>query len=128
MKTIFVFAVIIIFFSSCATVFSGTRCKVKIKDGIPAGAKIYVNGNYIGTAPLTVTVSKNGLKNKQTIITIKAEGYRAQEIILTRRIKISALVGDIIFTGGAGLIIDFLTGAIYKAYPGSINYNLEKQL
>jgi len=88
---------------------------------------VYVNGNYVGTTPITVTVSKNGLKNKQTTITIKADGYRAQDIILTRRIKISALVGDLLFTGGVGLIIDFIDGAIYKASPGEIKYSLEKE-
>lgn len=127
MKNIFLLSVLVLLFSSCATVFSGTRCTVKIKDGFPAGAKVYVNGNYVGTTPITVTVSKNGLKNKQTTITIKADGYRAQDIILTRRIKISALVGDLLFTGGVGLIIDFIDGAIYKASPGEIKYSLEKE-
>lgn len=127
MKNIFLFSLLVFLFSSCATVFSGTKCTVRVKDGVPAGAKVYVNGNYVGTAPITITVSKNGLKNRQTVVTVKADGYRTQEIILTRRIKISALVGDLLFTGGIGLIIDFIDGAIYKASPGEIKYDLEKQ-
>lgn len=114
-------------FSSCATVWSGTQCTVNVKNGVPEGAKIYVNGNYVGQAPIKVVISKNGLKNKQTVITIKADGYKSQDIILTRRLKISALIGDIIFTGGIGLIIDFATGAIYKAWPGTIQYTLDPE-
>lgn len=120
-------AVLMISLSSCATVWSGTRCTVKVKDGVPAGAKIYVNGNYVGTAPMDVVISKNGLKNKQTVITIKADGFKSQDIILTRRLKIGAFIGDIIFTGGIGLIIDFLSGSIYKAYPGTIHYSLDPE-
>lgn len=114
-------------FSSCATVWSGTQCTVNVKNGVPEGAKIFVNGNYVGTAPMKVVISKNGLKNKQTVITIKADGYKPQDIILTRRLKLAAFFGDIIFTGGIGLIIDFATGAIYKASPASIQYTLEPE-
>lgn len=120
-------ALILFFCCSCATICSGVKCKVKIRSGDPAAAKVLVNGNYSGTTPITIKVSKNGLKNGQTVVTIQADGYLPQEIILTRKIKIAALVGDIIFTGGIGLIVDFATGAIYKSYPGEINYKLEKK-
>jgi hypothetical protein len=32
----------------------------------------------------------------------------------TRQVKVGALLADIFFFGGAGLIIDFATSAIYK--------------
>ena len=34
-----------------------------------------------------------------------------------REVKIGALLCDVIFWGGAGLIVDFATGAIYKDAP-----------
>jgi hypothetical protein len=34
-----------------------------------------------------------------------------------RQIKVGALICDVVFWGGAGLIIDFATGAIYKTDP-----------
>lgn len=35
-----------------------------------------------------------------------------------RQVKVGALICDIVFWGGAGLIVDFATGAIYKPAPG----------
>lgn len=113
--------------SSCATIFSGTKCKVKITDGTPVGAKVYVNGNYEGTAPCKVKVSKNGLKNSQTVIELRADGYASQKITLTRKLKVGSIVGNLLCSFGIGIVIDVLTGAIYKASPGKIHYNLDKK-
>ena len=34
-----------------------------------------------------------------------------------REVKIGALICDVLFWGGSGLIVDFATGAIYKPAP-----------
>jgi hypothetical protein len=34
-----------------------------------------------------------------------------------RQVKLGALICDVVFWGGAGLIVDFATGAIYKPAP-----------
>jgi hypothetical protein len=112
---------------SCATIFSGINCKVKVNSGQPVGAKVYMNGNYIGTAPCEMTLSKNGLKNGGTKVLIKADGYKDQEVTLTRKVKVAGLIGDIL-CGLFPLIVDFADGAIYKAAPDKINYNLDKSL
>ena len=111
-----------VFLSSCATIFSGTKCKVKIKDGYPSSAKVFVNGSYEGTAPCKVVVSKNSLKSG-AFIEIKADGYEASKVTLARKLKIGALVGDIL-TGVFWIAIDFADGAIYKAFPSKVEYNL----
>lgn len=110
---------------SCATVFSGTVCKVKVNAGSPENAKVYMNGSYVDNAPCHVKVSKNGLKSGQTKITIKADGYKDQDITLVKKLKGGALFGDILL-GFWPLVIDFGDGAIYKAYPDNIKYNLAK--
>lgn len=112
----------ILFLNSCATIFSGTKCKVKVKDGSPIAAKVYVNGTYEGTAPCKVKISKNSLKSG-AIVEIKADGYETQKVTLVRKLKIGALLGDIV-TGVVWLAIDFADGAIYRAYPNKIEYNL----
>jgi hypothetical protein len=110
--------------NSCATIFSGTKAGVSVK-GSPETAKVYLNGNYEGTAPTKVRVSKKALKNNQTSITIEKEGYLGQEVVLTRKVKVGALIGNIVFTGiVVGNVIDFATGAIYKPHPGKISYSL----
>lgn len=107
---------------SCAIIFSGTKSGVKVK-GMPEGASVYYNGNLEGTAPCKVKVSKNALKNGNTKIQIKQEGYQDSEVTLGRKIKVGAVVGDFIIFP-IGHIVDFATGAIYKPYPGSIDYDL----
>lgn len=121
MKTLLIFLASF-FLVSCATVFSGTKAKIKVS-GTPDSSSVYVNGNYAGNAPLKVKVSKNGLKNSGTKVLVK-NGDKQQEITLTRKVKVSAVIGNILFTGGIGLIIDFATGAIYKPYPDNIKYKL----
>jgi hypothetical protein len=122
----YVFAILIAFiFSSCATVFSGFGSKVKVHAGTPIAAKVYLNGNYIADAPCSVKVSKSMLKDGQSKITIKAAGYKDQEIVLGRKLKAGALFGDILLLGWP-IIIDFADKAIYKAYPSKINYSLDQ--
>lgn len=124
-KTIF-FLLCAALLSSCATVFSGVKCKVRVTDGQPVAAKVYLNGNYINTAPCTVVLSKNALRGGNSIIEIKADGYQVQKITLAPKVKLAAIVGDLFFTMGVGLIIDFVDGAIYKAYPSEVKYSLDK--
>lgn len=110
---------------SCATIFSGTSTKVKVS-GVQEEAKVFYNGNYEGETPLKVKVSKKALKDGVDI-TIKKNGYQDANIILIRKTKVGAIIGNIIFTGGIGLIIDFATAAIYKPSPKEIKYDLEKE-
>lgn len=112
--------------TGCATVFSGTKCKVKVKSGDPVEAKVFLNGNYMGTAPCKVKVPKNGLKSGQLTLEIRAEGYKSQFVTLTRKTKVAAVIGDVV-TGVVWLIVDFADGAIYKAYPSKIRYSLEPE-
>jgi hypothetical protein len=44
-----------------------------------------------------------------------------------RKVKVSGIVGDVLFTGLIGLIIDFATQAIYKPHPEEIKFDLEKK-
>lgn len=114
----------IITLSGCATVFSGTKTKVDVS-GIPESAKVYYNGNYEGVAPCTVKVSKNSLKDGADI-TIKKEGYKDATVMLMRKTKVPAIIGDVLFTACFGLVIDFATGAIYRPYPGQVKFDLDK--
>lgn len=120
-KTIYLL-VIAVLMQSCATIFSGTKSRVKVK-GAPEGASVYYNGNYEDTAPCRVKVSKKSLKDGNTKIQIKEEGYKDTEVTLSRKIKIGAVIGNFLIFP-VGHIVDFATGAIYKPYPGRINYNL----
>jgi hypothetical protein len=121
------FAVLaIVFLSSCATIFSGRNDKVKVTGGNPVAAKVYYNGSYVGTAPCEVKVPKADLRHGTAVITIKADGYEDQEIVLTRKLKVGALVGDIL-TGVIWIVVDVVDGAIYKSSKNKVNYDLQKK-
>ncbi len=111
--------------SSCATIFGGMKTNVKVK-GFPEGASVYYNGNFEGNAPCNVKVSKNSLKDGNTKIQVKSEGYENSEITLSRKMKMGAFLGDILIFP-VGHIVDFATGAIYKPYPAKVEYNLQKK-
>lgn len=123
--TAFLAAAFLFSFSGCALIFSGTSTKVSVPDGIPAGAKVYYNGAYVGTTPCKVKVSKKDLQKGQAVITIKADGYKDANITVSGKIKVGAIIGDVLL-GIFPLIIDFVTGAIYKPQHDTIKYSLEK--
>jgi hypothetical protein len=127
MKTVitFLMAVSVLFTSGCATIFSGTTARVKVEGDLPPGAKIFYNGQFMGNAPCMVRVNKKGLNKGLQKIVIKADGYKDQEIVLVGKIKVGAVIGNILL-GILPLGIDFLTGAVYK--PDSpVRYSLDKQ-
>lgn len=125
MKYILIFLIGLLF-SSCALVFSGTRDKITVHNGTPPNAKVFYNGSYKGTAPMRFSINKRGLKKGHEKIEIKADGYETQTVVFSHKIKGFALFGDVI-TGLIWLIPDFVTGAIYKASPPDVRYNLSRK-
>lgn len=111
-----------ILFSSCATILSGGKTKIRVYDGMPPNAQVYVDGNYVGTAPCKFKVHKT-MKNAQHKIDIKATGYETQTVTTNRKFSAGFFVLDI-FTGVLWLVVDFATGNLYKQKPKKIHYNL----
>ncbi|MBQ1719687.1 MAG: PEGA domain-containing protein [Bacteroidales bacterium] len=111
-----------ILFSSCATILSGGKTKIRVYDGTPANANVYVDGNYVGTAPCKFKIHKT-MKNAQHTIDIKAQGYETQTVTTNRKFSAGFFVLDI-FTGVLWLVVDFATGNLYKQNPKKIHYNL----
>lgn len=107
---------------SCATILSGSGDRVEVKSGNPAGAKVYLDGNFVGNAPNKVKVSKNSLRDG-AIISINAPGHQDRQIKVTRKVMVGYVLLDVCL-GLVPLGVDFLTGAIYKANPKEINYDL----
>lgn len=122
-KAALIFIASLLLMNSCGLVFTGTKDKIKVKEGFPAAADVYYNGSYVGTAPTNVKIPKSALKNGGASITIKADGYEDQVITFGRKVRVGALVLDIL-TGGIWLIGDFLTHGIYKGSPNKVVYKL----
>lgn len=111
-----------ILFSSCATILSGGKTKIRVYDGTPPNANVYVDGNYVGTAPCKFKIHKT-MKNAQHHIDIKAQGYETQTVTTNRKFSAGFFILDIC-TGVIWTVIDFATGNLYKQKPRKIHYNL----
>lgn len=111
-----------VLFSSCATILSGGKTKIRVYDGTPPNANVYVDGNYVGTAPCKFKIHKT-MKNAQHHIDIKAQGYETQTVTTNRKFSAGFFILDIC-TGVIWTVIDLATGNLYKQKPRKIHYNL----
>ena len=103
--------VFILSLSGCATIIHGSRQEIGISS-IPTGASVSVNGEKMGRTPTIVKVKR---KDSQ-VVQILLDGYLPYEVVLIRKVD-GWIVGNIIFGGLIGLIVDVATGSMYKLSP-----------
>ncbi|WP_434035250.1 PEGA domain-containing protein [Formosa sp. 4Alg 33] len=101
----------VLLLSSCATIISGSRQQVEINSD-PNSAIVYINGAEIGKTP----VQKNLKRNQDYRIVLKVDGYKPYETRLDKKFN-AWYIGNIAFGGLIGLIVDPITGAIFKLKP-----------
>lgn len=109
----------ILLFSSCATIVSGSRQNVEITSE-PSAAKVYINEVEVGNTPF----QKNLKRNQEYSLMLKLDGYATYETKLVKKFN-AWYIGNIGFGGLIGIIIDPITGAIYKLKPEEIDGNLK---
>lgn len=134
MKTIFACSLLsaMILLSSCASIVSKSTYPVSINSS-PNGANVSItNANgatvYSGTTPslTNLKASKKYMSGEKYTVTITKEGYQDQTIYITSKID-GWYWGNILFGGLIGmLIVDPLTGAMYKLNTNSLNVSLDK--
>lgn len=123
MKILFTGAICLLL-SSCATVFSGTKAKIQVLEGIPPKAEVYMNNNFVGQTPLNFTIPKKAF-GKEVQIEIRAEGYRPVTINIDKKAQAGFIVLDVL-SGLVWLVVDIADGALYKPVNDKIQYKLEK--
>jgi hypothetical protein len=94
-------------FSSCATIFTGSRQTVKVQT-IPPGADVYVEGEKMGTTPTEVSLKKGF--NPENVV-VKKEGFDNKTIPLNSTFNPVALLN---LFGLLGWAIDGATGSMMK--------------
>ena len=94
-------------FPGCATIIDGPMQKVHVQSE-PVGAKVFVNGHPIGNTPATVVVSRWGMHR----VRIEMAGYKPLEVSLEK--KFNDYAGDNVFLGGVWIVVDAVTGAIFR--------------
>lgn len=116
---------VVLFSSSCATVFDGSKQYVRI-NSMPSGAEVYLNGNNTGqVTPARIKVPRkgnNGTRGHQ--IELRKDGMVAQQKI-DRNWNATTLLSFLFFW--PGVFIDLGTGAWWRYYA-KYDYSLSKPI
>ena len=117
------FLVLSFLIMSCATILNGGQQEVSISSD-PAAAQVTIKSDqgaivYEGKSPVTTELSR---KYSYEVI-VKLEGYKDATVRINKNFNFIYL-GNIICGGLIGLIIDPITGAMWKLEPDEINVTL----
>lgn len=124
-KTIIALPIIVLLFSSCASILGGkSNTFVFSEESLPK-AEIFIDGEKVGDAPGKIKVPSKQVQHG-SMLTIKAEGFEEKEFLLLRKQSGFYTVLDLV-TGVFPLIIDFSNGNIYRPRPRKFEYELVKQ-
>ncbi len=115
-------AVLVLLLNGCATIFKGTSNNVDFSS-TPSGAKVYVNGNLVGTTPVRVKLESDKVYH----IEFRKEGFEPKTFTITNHIGVGWVILDVLFGGLIAIVVDAATGAWYELDQESINAILEKQ-
>lgn len=106
--------------TNCATIISGSKQTVKFAS-TPSEASVFIDEVEVGKTPYETKLERK----REYAVMIKLDGYRTYETKLTKKFN-AWYLGNILFGGIIGLIIDPITGAIYNLSPKEINAQLEQ--
>ena len=107
--------------AGCATLFNEKQPSIGIESD-PDGADVYVDGNYVGTTPVSIKLS---VRNKYTIVFRKA-GYEDHTYELSNFVGTGWIVLGVL-GGLIPIIVDAATGDWYELSEENINVALERQ-
>lgn len=106
--------------TSCATIVSGSKQNVKFSSN-PSTATIFIDEVEVGKTPFEIKLAR---KSEHSVM-IKLEGYQTYETKLTKKFN-AWYIGNILFGGLIGIIIDPITGAMYNLSPDQVNAQMNK--
>ena len=112
--------IILITVFSCASIVNGTKQDIRINSD-PTGAQVSINGVKY-TTPAVIKL-KRGSNHS---LTFTKEGYEPVTLKIDKKFN-SWVLGNLIFGGVIGLIVDFSNGAAYKLSPEQVNAKLNKK-
>lgn len=106
--------------SGCASIISGTKQEVSV-NSVPSGANVKINGMNRGQTPIVLDLKRM----KSHTVRIEMDGYQPYDLALSKGVN-GWVLGNVIFGGLIGLVIDAVDGAIYTIKPDTIQANLVK--
>lgn len=108
-------------FTGCATLFKGSMEEVSFSSE-PSGASIYVNGQYLGVAPMMAMLESKKSYN----VEFRLDGYRTKTTVIANSVGAAWVILDIL-GGLIPVIIDAATGAWMGLSNTTIAAALEKE-
>ncbi|MCF8348744.1 MAG: hypothetical protein K9G61_08020 [Bacteroidales bacterium] len=113
----------IISLSSCATILAGKKNTLKVHQGYPESAQVFLDGKYMGDAPFNQRISKFELQ-EGSLIEIKKEGFATYKYEVIRSPHVIYVMADIL-TGVIPLVVDVADANIYRPNTRNIKYHLK---
>lgn len=88
----------------------------------PNFATVYIDDVEVGKTPL----AKSLKRNKNYSLVLKLDGYHPYRVAVNKKFN-EWYLGNILIGGVIGLVIDPITGAMYRLTPNELNANLNAQ-
>lgn len=120
MKNLFGLLAISFVLTSCATIISGAKQKVKISS-TPVEAVVIIDSIEVGKTPFTTKLKR---RHEHTV-RLELDGFQPYEITLKRKFN-GWIIGNAMIGGLVGVIVDLSTGSFYYLSPKEINTELQK--
>lgn len=105
----------------CGTIIHGTTQDVSVSSS-PSGAEVIIDGADVGETPITQSLDRGS----QHTIELSLEGYESESIIVNKGVS-GWVIGNIVFGGLIGLVVDAASGGMYKLEPTEISRSLGEE-
>ena len=115
---------LLIVFWNCATIISGSKQDISVNSE-PSGAKVKVTttgGVEMGQGITPASFSLK--KGTEYVVSIEMEGYSYKEVRLGKEFDVY-VIGNLLCGGLPGLIVDGLSGAMWKISPDEVYVTLQ---
>jgi hypothetical protein len=115
---------------SCAAIIHGKNQDVFISSQ-PVGAKILVDERDYGVTPKTLGLPRVGRMDgepsakKEYKVKIVLDGFEPYEVVLQRKVD-GWFFGNLLIGGLIGIVVDAVTGSMYKLNPNHIMAQIGK--
>lgn len=116
MKKLLPLLTIVLLFSSCASIFTGSKRSVLFESN-PSGVKVYVNGFEKGVTPTQIKVKADDR------IDFRNEGFKDRVVVMDSKFNAVAILNGFSIIGWG---IDALTGSLRRVDTEYIKVDLEK--
>lgn len=116
--------------TSCASIIHGPTQSVDITSQ-PAGATITIDGQEYGQTPKTIELKRKGRlkgeasEKKMYNVKVELDGFYPYELKIKREMD-GWFLGNLLFGGLLGIIIDASNGSMYKLTPDQIIAQMNK--